>query len=85
MLKVTEDSARCEQRKDFPIKLALSFMGAVVNGEAGDDGVEGAELWQRAIEVVLDDVDMRMSSETLSTPMPMCISSSLDFSAAVAP
>ena len=69
MFKVAENAFRCEQRENFLIKLELSFMGAVVDREAGDDSVKSSELRERLIEVVFNDADTWMCGEPLLQAM----------------
>ena len=65
MLQVAEDAAEGEPVEDLGVESALARVRAVVDGEAGDDGVEHAEVGQRDVEVVSDDLDQGVTGEAL--------------------
>ena len=52
VFEITEDSRRVQAVEDFSIQRALAIVRKMMNREAGDDGVEVAEIRKRIIEVV---------------------------------
>lgn len=65
MLQVGEHRARLEALEDLGEKRALAFVLEVVDREAGDDRVEGAEVRQRPAHVVAHELDSRVAREAL--------------------
>jgi len=63
VFEVQEYSAGGEDFVDFGVEFLFAFVGAVVDGEAGDDGVELAEGGKGMFEIVVDDRNLRIVLE----------------------
>ena len=57
MFEVAEDSARNKKRPDLRVKLAFALVRNMVDGKAGNDGIEVAEGGQGLGHVVREDLD----------------------------
>jgi hypothetical protein len=64
VFEVVEDAAGIKDFEDFGVEGFFAFVGAVMDREAGDDGVELAERRKRFVEVVVDDGDFRVVAES---------------------
>ena len=57
VFEVAEDASGAQQAEHVFVQRPLALVADVVNREAGDDGVEDAQLsWQRPVEIVGDDL-----------------------------
>jgi len=63
VLEIEEHATGREQGEDLSVERALAVVREVVDGEAGDDGVELAKRRQRIFEVVRDDGDGALGGE----------------------
>ncbi len=55
MLKVAENALRSQTSVNLGVQRALAFMDEMMNREAGNYGVEGAELGKRVFKIMRHD------------------------------
>ncbi len=72
MLQIAEDAAGVEQAVNFSVKRALALVHEMMNGEAGNDGVELAQRGQRVVEIVGDDGDGGIPGEAPTCSFEHC-------------